>query len=99
MKDYFALDGGVVINGNVYNQGRFKDGKKKGQEKLVFYPTHTTTGHMFRNIFHDRYWNTLLLYGRWGIGKSLAIVLAAMLSNLITEFNCNNLNTPEAALI
>lgn len=100
MKSYFALDGGVVVSKDIYTQERFgtaekiKKTKSKVKSRFVFHPTYTTTGHMFRCVFDRLGWRRMLLFGKWGIGKSLAIVLATMLSNHISEFHYNNADTP-----
>jgi hypothetical protein len=78
MKNYFKIGEGVKIDTTTkYTQQRvdYSAVEKAPNEKYItFYPTYVTTGRMFKllgnNMKRDK-----LIYGRWGIGKTLSVIL------------------------
>jgi hypothetical protein len=88
MKAYFRRGEGVLLNKAVFTQDRLQSAMNQRQ-KLVFFPTHTTTGHMFQLLNNHRFL-TVLVHGRYGVGKSMALVLYKLLTDHIAAFLCQN---------
>ena len=81
----FTVGEGIKLPNPPFTQERFSGSAQNNNEKVTFFPTYSTTGFIFRNMKGSGL-ATTLIYGRWGIGKSLSIVLFQLLMNEVSTY-------------
>ena len=88
----FMIGEGIELPDPPFSQDRFLGSAQNKNERVTFFPTYSTTGFIFRNMKGSGL-ATTLIYGRWGIGKSLSIVLFQLLMNEVSTYKFESYST------